>query len=1102
MHLRKLLITIFLLFAFQGAYAGVFDFLSCLPCGCSDLSVVNSDGSYSNKESYPWCPPYNKKNRPGCLSKTYPGSWEVWYSYTCAESTNTRQVAGNPFLYPDAEGFTSFFEPKIKVRNQTCFFGCWTKDTMLKGDGECVVWPGPIGIPLNRICARIAFPALVEEKITRNPDGTITTTSNNIIDADPGWSEEYINRNGYWKPDPKFMTDSGESYTAYLPKICAYEDPSLVTQLTGQGINEHPDTLDLDLMKQPFHNTPTTHPIIALLIVALDNGLDIATVLSAASGAAFDKMGAGGVPLLSEFASIIDVIVKLVPKDTLIAILRDIGQMNKVVLGGPYGCLNLALGPFPKPYCDELQPPEPVANITPICRVTNEIDSSGKPIVETSTRNKPCVKLVGIENNLVNNKVRVGFQNILERCKSDASSQIECVKINANSASSLHVGSGYKDVIPQCGGGVTNNCVDISKAPVSCTNSSECINGFKVVYGVRSGEKITRVDAYPEDMQDCATPTAPGNMAPAACLDIYGVNLDEYVDIPINFPAIETSLNTVMREETRTIKDKNGSSRSFTAYIPRQPQETVGSTSFSQNQICVFENLTPNPKLVGCVERAQAPTPKVYQCGDSAISSSITCSTDHFQPKMVIQMKSGSSATSGVVEATNVHNNAEVDKLNLAGFDFSAFVTDPQFNKVPFKDTRPPSVTMKWGNYVGGGQPYQQQGSNWVPTGAKYLSGMEYDENGYVVGGSQICAKSSSEEACSENKQNCVLTKLKNTNIVKCEDFLTKRSKYPGLKICSSSESSSCPMQSDGFERVGGGTLQVRKCSPSNLPEYYCYDSNVELCDVSFELTDRITPAFNGSNAVLTKSQYFDPANTYDKNTTVVRDKTQLEQGMCVSIPTPPGCSAVTDASAGDAAWPAAASGYQATGVCPPDKLAMSDMNRYCLLDKSTKTASFESRRSDQVCANCNFDVEIRNWYGDLDQVATDSLKIDRVNQTIEFSDPSTRDTWGKGWYYYSVTLHNIDTKAITSFYLSDVTFEDGLKVYVNGIDPITDIIFDDWYGGGNRGKSQSYSYNASNAPNIKAKLVDGTNYINFSFNVVGAGNLYYKLKYKCGPSK
>ena len=233
---------------------------------------------------------------------------------------------------------------------------------------------------------------------------------------------------------------------------------------------------------------------------------------------------------------------------------------------------------------------------------------------------------------------------------------------------------------------------------------------------------------------------------------------------------------------------------------------------------------------------------------------------------------------------------------------------------------------------------------------AVYISGLEYVNGKYHLGGTHACLSSSKTSKCPDNPKLCVLTKLLNKDTVRCSVFASKSATQGGLSLCSSIETTTCP-SIDSIARIGGGSVAIRKCTDNKK----CYDGTVELCKVSNLVSDRINPAPN-SEPYLADSQYYDTsassgyagspggfAVNYDTDLYGLRDKTAVELGLCIGVPQGV-CSEQTNYSEdnGYAYWPSVNSGLTSNGTCRAGWSPVNPLVRRCIPFSDSKTFGLE----------------------------------------------------------------------------------------------------------------------------------------------------------------
>ena len=246
---KKILLFLLLFLSPLSAFANFWnDIAACFSpdycnCGVSNKTrtelwnIGERDPVTVTKDSL--CPPYNREegrdDHTCLLKKPYPGKWIGYYENLCGEETKE----------------STYSTAKIRVRGQQCNFGgCWSTNTTLKWDGECVTLVGGYVFPLHRMCARVAMP---EDKIRKTPQ-------------DPGYTNrKHLNWEGATEDDVPITASDGESIILDAPKLCLYYDPSFFSTESGF------DIMDVNPYKQSFHKTSETHPIVKVIIFFVSN---------------------------------------------------------------------------------------------------------------------------------------------------------------------------------------------------------------------------------------------------------------------------------------------------------------------------------------------------------------------------------------------------------------------------------------------------------------------------------------------------------------------------------------------------------------------------------------------------------------------------------------------------------------------------------------------------------------------------------------------------------------------------------------------------------------------------------------------------------------
>nr|WP_284524964.1 hypothetical protein [Orientia tsutsugamushi] len=154
--------------------------------------------------------------------------------------------------------------------------------------------------------------------------------------------------------------------------------------------------------------------------------------------------------------------------------------------------------------------------------------------------------------------------------------------------------------------------------------------------------------------------------------------------------------------------------------------------------------------------------PTAFKCRNSK--------NNHFKPDIGIKLEVKESETNysleGCIEAKHSHhqnrtNDVEDDEnnnqfnINLAGYDYNAYVTD-------HKGSVSPDVGTKWGKYDSEA-PKEAQDVQSHNAKYRYLKGIEFINNEYVVGGKLICVNQNSNAIpkCPLDEKMCVLAKVK-----------------------------------------------------------------------------------------------------------------------------------------------------------------------------------------------------------------------------------------------------------------------------------------------------------------------------------------------------
>ncbi|WP_341756180.1 MULTISPECIES: hypothetical protein [unclassified Candidatus Tisiphia] len=950
--LKKYYLVLFLLIYSGNSYASFWNEVAqCItnPCNCG-YSTIDEKWNNTVKRTIkpnPLCPPWNRRDgrdTDNCLIQfDPPENWIGFYLQHCAERTRE----------------SSYFAPRIRIRTQSCnAFACWNQSTTLNWDGECVIWPGAYGLPLLRICARVAVPAV--ERTSLNSKGT---------PADPGYTPgKHLNDVGFPEDDELFIGDDGTALKFDRPKLCAYSDPGLVNLVSATGV--HLDPLDWNPVKQPLHKTDELHPLTKVLVFLID--LKTSLSMSALLGKLLDMMGAENTPGLNVIREIVKWVGKILEQQWMYDIAKDvlktIGTLNRSVDDYQFGCVELPFGPFPPPYCPKL-----ASLIT--TPTTSSVCSKKKDGLFVQSSDAPCV-VSKLRNNLIHNVVRVSLDNLIPLCKNKEEPQKtdKCVVIKnlaAFSAQKVHTDSAQHDVIKKCPTDNERPCVD-TKINFKCSvTENGCEDGFRIVYAQRIGEHSTPSNYYVDDLPDCNSKDANGK---TTCQEIWGINIGEFVDVKIEFPKVQSQdgNNLLQLNKTFELQDNNGNNRSFVASIAK---DAFFDQDFSFHRdpksICVTEE----EQLVGCEKRVTDDYQILTQeCG---VDPEVICpNNSYYTPQFVTSIrvlnKDGSivDATSTVVTPLSVHspdNQKTEEIINLAGYNFTSFMayisnTPPAiYTAMPFSGEKSMNPSTIYGEYKNDKIPYDTKGS--PITDVVYLKGLEYINGKYIQGATHGCLQSKDTEKCipGVNDTNCVLAKLLESDTVDCSMFKEKRTdpKYLNLRIRQKSDTN-CN-KTDSISGLNGGAgITIYACDNS----VYCYtndrNAGVEVCKVSIDAKDRINPLPSLGNPINTGQHYtnaFDKKKgtpNYNQKTEAIRDKTLQELGFCtpINVPKCEPISTPTDIS-GNATWKSdnpndskTEIGHLALGTCKPGWVLIDPnkpLQRYCLSNVATKTVAFEA---------------------------------------------------------------------------------------------------------------------------------------------------------------
>lgn len=1037
--LKKYYLVFFLLIYSGNSYAASFwnEVAKCItnPCNCGYGKIDETWNKVVKRTIYPdpLCPPWNKRDgrdTDNCLVQFDPPKSGIgFYLQHCAEHTTE----------------SSYFAPKIRIRTQSCnAFACWNQSTTLHWDGECVVWPGAYALPLLRICARVAIPAV--EPTHLNKTGT---------PADPGYTPgKHLNDVGFTEDDKLIIGDDGTPIKFDRPKLCAYSDPGLVNLVSANGV--HLDPLDWNPVRQPLHKTDALHPLTKVLIflIEIKEGLSISGLL----GKLLDMMGSDNTPGLDTIKEIVKWIGRIFEQqwmyDIAKEILKTIGTLNRTVDDYQFGCVELPLGPFPPPYCPKLGK----FIITPTTKSVCSKKNKNGLFVQSS--DAPCV-VSKLRNNLIHNVVRVSLDNLVPLCKNKENPQEtdKCVVINNlgpfSSAQGMHIATAQRDAIKKCSVGDTKPCVN-TKIDFKCSiTENGCEDGFRIVYAQKVGSHSTPSSYYVDNLPDC---NSSGAKDKTTCQEIWGINIGEFIDANIEFPKLQNQdgNNLLKLQKIFELKDNNDEKRSFAVSIVRNTfldTDLAPSFRYDPKSICVTEG----DQLIGCEKRVTDGYQILTQkCG--VIPEVICPNNSYYTPQFVASIqvldKEGKvvDLTSTVVTPLSIYST-ETQKteeiINLAGYNFTSFMTyisntpPVTYTAMPFSGKKSMNPLTIYGEYKNDKAPYDTEGK--PTTDAVYLKGLEYINGKYLQGATHGCLQLKDIEKCipGVNNTNCVLAKLLESDTIDCLKFKEKSTQYQNfLPLCKGT--TNCKSK----ETVEG--ITIYQCD-----NVYCYVNNrkqgVEVCKVSLDTNNRIYPPSSQGYPINT-GQHYDFASKeegypiYDQKTTAIRDKTSQELGLCTTIDAPK-CKAIstpTDIS-GNATWksnnisdPDTEIGHLAQGTCK-DGWVLIDPNkplqRYCLLNIATKSVDFEALPEGVGCKENNglsfkytndfkSNFPVKNSYDTSTKIGTLVLG-GSYNSTAYLIDTLH-------WANYEIDVPN--TNMLTSFTIGEANsyYDDYLMIKVN----------------------------------------------------------------------
>lgn len=558
--------------------------------------------------------------------------------------------------------------------------------------------------------------------------------------------------------------------------------------------------------------------------------------------------------------------------------------VNHVVIS-ELGCVDIPSAPAPPPFCPTLTPTKPQAIVERICE-ENEISVLSNPCVKTDARiNELKLNASSFERSLI----RVGFNNIIPICSSEANAD-PCVRIYypANQASSV-IHNNYNDLIPICDANKTAPCVEFINSIIKGGSL------YRVVYQYRIGSKAAITNWV--DTNDV-------NNQPL----LYGVNNAGFADLSYyyrcafsdNYQLSSCAVPSLSKQIFDTLTNSN--SRLFSTNIDLN----------NNKQICVNED-TNNNKLIGCVDRPAMSKPIVTRCGVQQCDTSgnfcipdTACSdknltSSNTKPKIVVGIGSNKdNFLYGIIGNGNSYNTNSPANLYLHGVNLTSIITDDNYTMPTASDCDANDNCNIRGNF---------------DTNNLYIGGLQYKNKQYYRGATKICLNgfNNKENVIALLDQNSIPSQVLNQRV------------YPNY------QSDSQVLAVDSYIPNQTKICYTNRHYPIPTSNSWC-----NSCDQSWWGTVTFSQCTNDNQQDLAKM-----LNSYDgKNTAPfegIRNKTAWELGLCVDVPPPNGCLASNSGSAteGYATWPQANVGDSVIGSCIDNyqtsgSTAIGSLNQFC----------------------------------------------------------------------------------------------------------------------------------------------------------------------------
>ena len=202
---------------------------------------------------------------------------------------------------------------------------------------------------------------------------------------------------------------------------------------------------------------------------------------------------------------------------------------------------------------------------------------------------------------------------------------------------------GGKDLIRKCPanpGSAGYPCAETTMpASSSWTHGGVTYNGYRLIYAIGSDFRFEQLKGYVyKDKNGTRYPECSSN-TDSRCIKLYGINKGQYRDMTLSFPAVENGYNIADKSTSHnfTILQHN---RNVTLRVKRQLDE---DNEVGPEDLCLYEG----DRLIACQDRIAPPKPEIFACNHSNVS----CSSTHFEPKIIASISSAGDNTKGIVHA-------------------------------------------------------------------------------------------------------------------------------------------------------------------------------------------------------------------------------------------------------------------------------------------------------------------------------------------------------------------------------------------------------------------------------------------------------------------